>query len=340
MKAVRFIANFSFLAVFSFFGVYTVFAQETKDATPVTVRQSEIKPAVMPVFSVSPRERYRIGQWDTLEIIVAKHPDLSQGSMKLDSTGKIRMPRIDSPIMALCKTEAELAEEITRIYAATYLREPFVSVVVREQNSQPYSVIGAVKKPGSFFTSRDMTLLEILSFAGGPDSEFAGSKVQVARVGDISGCSDKAAAQPGDTDLAFFSFNLKDVMKGQTNPRLKPGDIVSVLDADIIYVYGNVKKEGQVKVKEPITLMQAIASAEGLRPSSKSKVRILRQKAGSMDRDELIFDLKEIAQRKVEDPFLQPNDIVAVSEDPTKSFLKKVGDSLTGGLGGAFYRIP
>jgi polysaccharide export outer membrane protein len=103
-------------------------------------------------------------------------------------TDEFVLPRIDASIMAICKTENELAGEIINLYKQSYLRDPYVTVFVKEQNSQPLSVIGAVEKPGNFYTNRRLTLLELLSFAGGQDIEKAGSKIQVARVGGISGC--------------------------------------------------------------------------------------------------------------------------------------------------------
>lgn len=334
MKAVRFIAIFSFLLVFNFASASVIRSQNDKDA------KETIKPAeTVQVIPVKQKEeRYRIGMYDVLEVTVYKHAELSQGSVKMDDYGRIRLPKIAAPIVAICKTENELASEITEIYKKDYLVNPYVTVVVREQNSQPIAVIGAVKKPGSFYTNRKLTLLEILSFAGGPDSEFAGNKVLVARVGSISGCVDNNNAQNKENEIKFFSYKLADVQKGKTNPFLESGDIVSVLDADIIYVYGNVNKEGQIRVKEPITLLQAIVSAEGLKPSSKNKVRILRQKEGSDEREELVFDLKEISQRKIQDPYLQPNDVVAVSEDPTKSILRAIGKSLTNGIPSLLYK--
>ena len=120
-----------------------------------------------------------------------------------------------------------------------------------------------------------------------------------------------------------------------------PGDVVSVLDADIVYVYGNVNKQGSYKIREPITLTQAIVSAEGLRPTAKKdKVRILRQKAGAADREEFVFDLNQIDKGKIKDPFLEPNDIVAVSEDKTKSILFGIGNTMKTAVPNAIYRIP
>ena len=94
-------------------------------------------------------------------------------------------------------------------------------------------------------------------------------------------------------------------------------------------------------MREPLTLTQAIASAEGLKPATrKDNIRVLRQKPGSTEREELVFDLREIDQRKVADPILEPNDVVAVGEDRTKSVLNSIGKSLTNGIPSIFYRIP
>jgi protein involved in polysaccharide export with SLBB domain len=114
-----------------------------------------------------------------------------------------------------------------------------------------------------------------------------------------------------------------------------------VLDADQVYVYGNVVKQQAVKMKEPLTLTQAIVKAEGLRGASvKDKVRVLRQKPGSSERQELVYNLNEINSGKQPDPLLEPDDIVAVSQDKTQSIINNLAKSLAGGAGGVFYRIP
>jgi len=96
-----------------------------------------------------------------------------------------------------------------------------------------------------------------------------------------------------------------------------------------------------VTFKEPITLMQAISSAEGVKPSTKKdKIRVFRQKPDSLERDEFIYDLDKIAKRQSQDPFLEANDVVAVSEDAAKSIFRSIGKSITGGLPSLFYRVP
>ena len=122
---------------------------------------------------------------------------------------------------------------------------------------------------------------------------------------------------------------------------LQPGDVVSVLDADQIFVYGNVNKQALVKDQEPLTLTCAIVLAEGFKSATKmDSIRVIRQKPGTTEHEEIVYNFKDISKGKAEDPVLEPNDIVAVSEDKTQNILNGIGRSLTGGLPGIFYRIP
>jgi len=283
-------------------------------------------------------EKYRIGYQDTLTVQIFRHPELAQ-RVNVNPNGTISLFRLDTPIVAVCKTEAELADDIKVAYKKDYLRNPEVQVIATEQKSQAFSVIGAVEKPGYYFINRKMHLLELLSFAGGPSKE-AGSRVLVARTGSASECKAQPDASAVPDSIAMISFKLKDILEGKSTLIMQPGDVISVMPADVVFVYGNVNKQGQVKITEPITLTQAIASSEGLKPATKkSNVRILRQKPGSLEREEFVFDLNEIDKRKVNDPYLQPNDIVAVSEDKVLSILNSVKNGLTQGIPSIFYRL-
>ena len=338
MKVIKFIFNSSFLFVLGVTGVSAVFSQENKDAKPVeTTTQT-----VQPVLANKPTERYRIGLQDVLDIVISRHPELSQGSVRMDNEGRIRLPRIDVLISALCKTENELANEITELYKKSYLRDPFVSVFVREQNSQPLAVMGAVQKPGNFLTNRRLTLLELISYAGGPDVEFAGTKIQVARVGGISGCAFKDEnAEKTEGDITFFSYKLVDVVSGKTNPIMRPGDIVYVEKADQVYVTGNVVKPQPITLIENLTLTQAIAATGGMLPATKkSQVTLIRQEPGSAAKQEFTYSLSDIREKKIPDPVLQPNDIIFVPTDKVKTFLGSFLEAVTGGAGNIFYRIP
>ncbi len=339
MKAVKVFLVFILLLI----SVCSIFGQETgKENGTQTDTKAVVNDSTVAVLTndKSVNERYRIGYQDTLQITIYRHPELSR-PVSVNPNGTIFLPRIDTAIVAVCKTEQELADEITAAYKKNYLKDPFVDVRAVEQKSQAFGVIGAVEKPGYFFISKKLHLLEILAFAGGPNKE-AGTRMLVARTGSSSFCqNDIPVANEEEKEIQLFDFKIRDVQEAKVNFWMQPGDIVSVLEADFVYVVGNVNKPGRIALKDPISLTQAIATAEGFKPSTKKDViRVLRQKPGSNDREELIFNLKDIEKLKSPDPILQVNDIVAVSEDKTKTIINGIVKSLTSGFGNLPFILP
>ncbi len=282
-------------------------------------------------------DRYRIGYQDAIEVQVFGQPQLSQ-RVRVNSNGTVNLFRLPEPLVAVCKTERELANDIADAYRKDYLRNPEVNVTTVEQLSQSFAVIGAVEKPANYFISKRPRLLELLAYAGGPSKD-AGSTIMVARKGSSSNCQ-TVATPDENSEITVLSFKLRDVLENKADILMAPGDVVSVMKSDVVFVYGNVIKQGPVTMAEPITLLQAIASAEGLKPASaKDSVRIFRQKPGSLDREEFVYSLNDINKQKARDPFLEPNDIVAISEDKAKSIFNAIGKSLTQGVGTIFYRV-
>ena len=333
---------FFLLAISLQFGVVSVYGQEkpdqpTKKDKPATIKVIKGDPIENVPENMRPnKERYKIGFEDVLQVTVYRHPELSQ-TVTVARDGTILLPRINEPINAVCKTERELASLITALYR-NYLRNPFVNVRALEQKSQPFAVLGAVNKPGSFYMNRRVRLLELIAFAEGPDKESYGTTVQVARIGNLSDCKIESDAP---TEVQFFSYNLEAVLKGEQNPFLVPGDIVTVKVADEAYVVGNVEDPTTIKLREPITLTQAIAKAGGIGNTAKtSKVVIQRSEKGGEQKSLLVYDLKQIRLQKVPDPYLQANDIVEVPTSKSKVLTKEIIKVLTAGLSNLFYRFP
>lgn len=362
MKAVKILITLCAVLFFDDFSTPKVFGQETgsptvkkteiaapdKTGKSMPVQNGKIVLAEKKDSDVSENQglandklndKYRIGFQDTLEIQVFRHPELSL-IVNVSPDGTILMPRIDSPIVATCKTERELGAYIGMLYKS-YLRNPFVSVRVTEQRSQPFAVIGAVEKPGSFYLNRKTRLLELLALAGGQDVEKAGARIQIARIGNLAGCQNGDEVTEESQKVEFISYKLNDVLEGKQNPWMQPGDIVSVLEAEEAYVVGQVFKPAKIQLKEPVTLTQAIASAGGLDKNAKTdKVIIQRQASGSSAKTELVYNLKDIRDKKIPDPLLQANDIVEVSTDKSKALTNGLVKAITGGLGNIFYRFP
>jgi protein involved in polysaccharide export with SLBB domain len=341
MRVVKILIAFCFAVLLS--DASSVFAQEKNEVkiadTKTDEKVTQTVAEVQNPFKNQTNEKYRIGFQDTIEVQVYRHPELSQ-TMNVSTDGTILMPRIDRPIIAVCKTERQLSDLIAS-YLKVYLKNPFVNVRAVEQRSQPFAVVGAVEKPGNFYLNRKVRLLELLAFAGGPDVDNAGSKVQIARVGNITGCSDEESQLDKPEEVEFLGYNLNNVLKGKDNPWMQPGDIVSVLIAEEAFVVGNVVKQTKIILREEKTLTQALAEAGGVNGTAKTdKVIIQRQEPGSSVKNELAFNLKDIREGKIADPKLQANDIVQVDTDKVKSFKKGFTEIFKSIIPSAVYRIP
>ena len=133
MKAVKLLPVLCFAIVLSVWSVQTVSAQIKPDQTKVVQTSAnrddspdaDNLPADQDVGRNRNNERYRIGFQDTLEVTVTKHPELSQ-VVSVNSDGTINMPRIDMPIVAVCKTERELKQTIENLYKS-FLRTPLAN---------------------------------------------------------------------------------------------------------------------------------------------------------------------------------------------------------------------
>lgn len=282
-------------------------------------------------------ERYRIGPGDVLEVRVYKLPDLSRESLRVEESGTIRMPLINEDIPAACRTEGELAKDIASRYL-TMMRNPQVDVFIKEYQSRPVAVIGAVNAPGRFQLQRRIRLLDLLSFAGGP-AERAGGNIQVVHSTAYPSC-DPASA--GRTDsLGINVFKLRDTLAGnaRSNPYVRPGDVITVHEFEQIYVIGNVIRPSGFPLKEKITLSQAIAMAGGTLPDSATdRVHLLRQKSDGTKQD-FVVDLKAINKRRAPDVVLQPNDIVEVPTASGRRFLRNILEGVIPSIARAPVRV-
>ncbi|MGH9943333.1 MAG: polysaccharide biosynthesis/export family protein, partial [Pyrinomonadaceae bacterium] len=295
-------------------------------------------------------EQYRIGPGDLLDIRVISRPTLSRESVRVDERGTIQMPWIQREIQAVCRTERELADELASLYRR-YQRNPQIDVFVKEYQSKPVAVIGAVNTPGRFQLQRKVRLLELLTFVNGP-AERAGRTVQIIHASNPTRCAETTNAAPevagdgavqaaeGDEEEeGVTSLALSDVLRaaGQSNPYVQPGDIVTVLEAEQVFVVGNVLKPSTLSLREELTVSQAVAMAGGVMPDTRSeKIRIIRLTPAG--KQELYVDLKAIDKRQADDIALQANDIVDVPSSLTTT--KRVLRGILGSIAPTIGQLP
>src|SRR5437660_10299793 len=131
---------------------------------------------------------YRIGFDDVLDISVFEAQELNR-EVRVSSAGDISLPLLES-VYAAGLTPRELELVLEELLRRTYMKDPRVSVFVREMQSHPVSVLGAVRKPGVFQVRGSKTLLEILSLAEGVADD-AGETVIIMRGAGLQNNADR-----------------------------------------------------------------------------------------------------------------------------------------------------
>ncbi len=136
-------------------------------------------PAPTAPVSPSPPDDYVLGVSDQIEVNVFGEPDLSR-TVTIKPDGVVALPLINQ-VRAAGKTVAQLEAELTRMYAK-YLRAPSVSIIVRQFRMHRIYVMGEVSKPGRYDLTDDMTVLDALTLAGGPNDKANLDGLQLGRM--------------------------------------------------------------------------------------------------------------------------------------------------------------
>ena len=315
----------------------------------------------------SPHGDYQIGPEDLLEISVLEAPDLNR-TVRVSDDGAISLALLGS-IQAAGLSTRELQGDLQDRLRHTYMKDPQVSVFVQEMRSHPVSVFGAVEKPGVYQIRYAKTLVEVLSMAQGLANDAGDTVIVMRHPGDTADPalasllstnstlatdrrSEIAMSAPGPSGLATgetsgtesMAINLKDLLDS-SNPRsnvlVYPGDLVKVARAGIVYVVGQVHKPGGflLKTNENISVLQAIALAEGVTPNAKGKeARIFLAGGSSESPKEIAINLDKILAGKAPAPFLKPDDVLFVPNSAGKETLHVLEQStagIVGALGGA-----
>jgi polysaccharide export outer membrane protein len=157
---------------------------------------------------------YLIGPDDVLGIVFWELPNHG-GDVIVRPDGKITLPLLND-VQAAGLTPEQLRESIAAA-SAKYIRDPNVSVVVKQINSLKVYVTGQVTKPGTYPLTSPTTVLQVLALAGGVTDFAKKDKIVVMRT------------EGGQT--RSYKFNYKDVIQGkklEQNILLKPGDTVVI----------------------------------------------------------------------------------------------------------------
>jgi polysaccharide export outer membrane protein len=151
------------------------------------------------------------GPTDVFEVRVFGEPELTS-TYRVSPEGSIDFPLIGR-VMVKGMSPAQVAEEI-RSRLQSYVKQPQVSVFVKEVNSKKVTVYGQVQHPGTINFAESMTITQAISVAGGLTAMAARDRVRVTRIRD------------GKAETSLV--NVKEVSEGNATYYLQPGDEVFV----------------------------------------------------------------------------------------------------------------
>ena len=187
---------------------------------------------------VPPSVESRIGVGDKLDVRVFQVADLSFEELVVDTSGNINLPLIGA-VRGSGRTAGEMSTEIAGRLAAQYLRNPQVTVTVKEAANQKITVDGAVTRPGVYEMRGSTSLLQAVAMAEGPSRVAALTKVAVFRSIDgrrsVAVFDLGAIRQGRATDPQVFGDDVIVVDTSRLNSTLR--EVVGALPAFAAFAY-------------------------------------------------------------------------------------------------------
>lgn len=154
-----------------------------------------------------------LGPGDIFDVRVYRQDEMSK-TYSISSEGTFSFPLI-GVVKGEGKTPAELERIITTRLADGFLKNPQVSVLVKERRSKKVSVFGQVRRPGTLSFLDGMTVVEAISQAGGFTGLAWKNAVTVTRV-----VKDKKTR---------YTVPVEEIGRGKAdNFFIRPGDVVFV----------------------------------------------------------------------------------------------------------------
>lgn len=257
------------------------------------------------------------------------------GSLEYDwrgapnAEGFINIGYNENPIYVLCRDENAIAVEVEKAYAKI-LREPKVNVKILDRSNRPVATLyGAVRTPQRFRLNRPVFLNELIINSGGFTEKVSG-EIQILRPKNLNCLNETVAKENLNTvekkvenqqsiaaeeNSQYINIKISDLIAGkkEANPQILSGDVITVSEAESVYVTGGVVNPRQIPFRSQITVSRAVASAGGLsKDALAQKVTIFRRENKSTKIIEV--DLDKVKTNPAEDVVLQTADIIEVAQ--------------------------
>jgi polysaccharide biosynthesis/export protein len=264
----------------------------------------------------------RIAAGDLIDVQVFNTPELSVAKLRVSQDGLIKLPGA-SDVMVGGLTPLQAAGAIEKnLRDSQIMLEPHVSVLISEYSTQGVSVLGEVRRPGTYLLLGQHSLYEALSAAGGVTPE-SGSSIVITHENE-------------PTQPITVPVNSPNYSQLQRMTEVKPGDVIVVSHAESVYVVGDVGHPGEYLIQngQKLTVLNAVALAQGVNPTAKgSKASIVRKT--NTGAETIPVNLNHITKIDGENLALRPGDVLVVPRSGAKQFMNVVLPGVTGAVAGS-----
>jgi polysaccharide export outer membrane protein len=266
-----------------------------------------------------------VGKGDLINVAVEGAPDFSK-DVRVNPRGEISLPMVGAIKVAGLTVEQAQDAVARRLQAGGYFNNPQVTIFEKEYATQGISVLGEVQKPGIYPLFGPHSVLDAISAAGGTTAK-AGNTILLTR-----------HDQPNQVQSIPLDFKKEQM--GESNVAVNPGDTVVVSKAGIVYVVGDVRQpSGFVMENAHLTVLQAIAMAQGALPTASLGHAKLIRKTSDGAPQEIPIELNKIMKAKAPDMPLQAEDILFVPSSTAKNVARGIGAIVQSASGAAIYRF-
>lgn len=255
----------------------------------------------------STAKSYVIGPEDMLEIRVWGHDDLSR-AVTVSADGYFSFPLIGQ-IRAGGLTIRQLEDQIAKLLDKDYIVNPQVTITVTEFKSKKVFILGEVIRPGAYYLSKNDTLLEIISKAGGVTTN-AGREIIIVR--PTSGLLQQPARLDSEAS-ELLHVDLQALLSGDVSENIgvQNNDTIYVPKTSMFSVFGEVRKPGSYPLEKEMTMLEAISIAGGpTQDADTQKLELLRKEGGVQKK--IVLNIKELlsAKEKTKELLIQDGDVI------------------------------
>lgn len=257
--------------------------------------------------------QFELGPGDVLKLELLGEPELPTIT-PISPDGKVYfslLPGLRVAGLNLAQAKQRIEEGLKQ-----FIKDPKVSIQLQEVHSHRVWLLGRLATPGVYTLDTPMTVIEAITRAGGLDSaHFTGTTEELADLHHSFLIRDK--------QIIPINFNAL-IREGDIryNLRLQNGDYIYLPSAlsQEVYVIGEVIQPRAVGYKNQVSLLGAIAQAEGpTREAHLPQMTIIR---GSLSNPKTaVVDYDAILSGKSPDIILQPRDIVYVPSRPHQKII-------------------